>query len=81
MVTGEQESMDTLERFISYAEFGGGILLQGNSITEVVGCPSTVDTSVFNIAVAIYDPLLQSSTDGFRRTIIYPNNQYFYDSI
>lgn len=44
-----------------------------------MGCPNT-DTTVFNVAVALYDPYKMNSHPTFYRTLVYPNNQFFYDS-
>lgn len=78
IVLNQHESLDA-SSFQSYAIFSGGITLQDNIFSHIVGC-TTVDTTVFNIAVAIYDPLLTYNFPSFSRSIILPNNQYFYDS-
>ncbi|TNV88034.1 hypothetical protein FGO68_gene5294 [Halteria grandinella] len=78
MVISQQENFNS-NTYMAYVSFSGGITVQGNTFKHIVGCPS-VDTTMFNIAIAIYDPILTDTSLSFQRSIILPNNQYFFDS-
>lgn len=60
-----------------YIRFGGGVTLQDNQFSEIVGCPS-MDTTILNIAVNLYE-IENMNTESSMRNIIIPANYYLSD--
>lgn len=63
-----------LANYYRLMTFGGGVLVQGNTFSHIVGCPS-VDTGLISFKIAT-KVNIDTSNKGYKRNLIQPFNQF-----